>query len=143
MIKSMTGFGQGSATGENFKVRVDLRTVNNRFLDIHTRLPQEVSSLEISLKKQIQAKLKRGRIEMTIAVEQTRQASFEINRPLVAGYLAALSQAKTEFDLQGDTTIELIAKLPGALQVSQNTSNLDDALIAGVSEALGQALNSL
>lgn len=143
MIKSMTGFGQGSATGENFKVRVDLRTVNNRFLDIHTRLPQEVSSLEISLKKQIQAKLKRGRIEMTIAVEQTRQANFEINRPLVAGYLAALSQAKTEFELQGDTTIELIAKLPGALQVSQNTSNLDEALVAGVSEALGQALNSL
>jgi uncharacterized protein (TIGR00255 family) len=143
MIKSMTGFGQGSATGENFKVRVDLRTVNNRFLDIHTRLPQEVSSLEISLKKQIQAKLKRGRIEMTIAVEQTRQANFEINRPLVAGYLAALSQAKTEFNLQGDTTLELIAKLPGALQVSQNTANLDEALIVGVTEALAQALNSL
>jgi uncharacterized protein (TIGR00255 family) len=124
-------------------VRVDLRTVNNRFLDIHTRLPQEVSSLEISLKKQIQAKLKRGRIEMTIAVEQTRQANFEINRPLVAGYLAALSQAKTEFNLQGDTTLELIAKLPGALQVSQNTANLDEALIVGVTEALAQALNSL
>lgn len=143
MIKSMTGFGQGSATGENFKVRVDLRTVNNRFLDVHTRLPQELSSLEMSLKKQIQAKLKRGRIEMTIAVEQTRQANFEINRPLVAGYLAALSQAKTEFNLQGDTTLELIAKLPGALQVSQNTSTLDEALVAGVTEALAQALNSL
>jgi uncharacterized protein (TIGR00255 family) len=143
MIKSMTGFGQGSATGENFKVRVDLRTVNNRFLDVHTRLPQELSSLEISLKKQIQAKLKRGRIEMTIAVEQTRQANFEINRPLVAGYLAALSQAKTEFNLQGETTLELIAKLPGALQVSQNSSTLDETLVAGVTHALAQALISL
>ncbi len=139
----MTGFGQGSATGENFKVRVDLRTVNNRFLDVHTRLPQELSSLEISLKKQIQAKLKRGRIEMTIAVEQTRQANFEINRPLVAGYLAALSQAKTEFNLQGETTLELIAKLPGALQVSQNSSTLDETLVAGVTHALAQALISL
>jgi uncharacterized protein (TIGR00255 family) len=143
MIKSMTGFGQGSAAGENFKVRVDLRTVNNRFLDIHTRLPQELSSLEINLKKQIQTKLSRGRVEMTIAVEQSRQATFEINRPLVSGYLAALSQAKTEFDLQGDVTLELIAKLPGALQVSQNSSNLDEALVAGVTEALGQALESL
>jgi uncharacterized protein (TIGR00255 family) len=143
MIKSMTGFGQGSATGENFKVRVDLRTVNNRFLDVHTRLPQELSSLEMSLKKQIQAKLKRGRIEMTIAVEQTRQANFEINRPLVAGYLAALSQAKTEFNLQGETTLELIAKLPGALQVSQNSSTLDETLVAGVTHALAQALISL
>jgi uncharacterized protein (TIGR00255 family) len=143
MIKSMTGFGQGSINGDNFKVRVDLRTVNNRFLDIHTRLPQELSSLEINLKKQIQAKLKRGRIEMTIAVEQTRQANFEINRPLVSGYLTALSLAKSEFDLQGDVTLELIAKLPGALQISQNTSTLDEALVAGVAEALGQALDSL
>ena len=60
MIKSMTGFGHGSADGEGFKVRVDIRTVNNRFLDVNTRLPQELASLEITLKKQVQAALKRG-----------------------------------------------------------------------------------
>ena len=57
MIKSMTGFGQGSAQGDNFKVRVDIRTVNNRFLDVHVRLPQEFASLELTIKKQVQASL--------------------------------------------------------------------------------------
>src|SRR5256885_5072627 len=126
MIKSMTGFGQGSAGGDNFRVRVDIRTVNNRFLDIHTRLPQELASLEVTLKKQIQGALKRGRVDVTIVVEQMRQATFEINRPLVSGYLTALGGLKTEFGLEGEPSLELIAKLPGALQVSQDTGSLDE-----------------
>lgn len=139
----MTGFGQGSASGSAFKVRVDMRSVNNRFLDIQTRLPQELASLEVTIKKQIQAALRRGRVELTVSVEQLKQASFEINRPLVSGYLAALSQLKSEFGLQDEPSLELIAKLPGALQVSQDSGQLDETLVAGVSEALANALAAL
>jgi uncharacterized protein (TIGR00255 family) len=143
MIKSMTGFGQGSAEGQNFKVRVDIRSVNNRFLDVHMRLPQELASLEVTLKKQIQAALGRGRIDVTILIEQMRQATFEINRPLVAGYLSALADLKDEFKLEGSPSLELIAKLPGALQVSQDTARLDEALVAGIVAAMSQALVTL
>src|ERR1044072_8329863 len=131
MIKSMTGFGQGSAEGTNFKVRVDIRSVNNRFLDVHARLPQEFASLELTIKKQVQASLHRGRIDLTMAVEQMKEATFQINRPLVAGYLSALSEMKQEFGLEGDPSLELIAKLPGALQVSQDVNHLDETLSAG------------
>jgi uncharacterized protein (TIGR00255 family) len=143
MIKSMTGFGQGSAEGDDFRVRVDIRSVNNRFLDLHTRLPQELSSLEVSLKKQVQAAVKRGRVDVTISVEQLKPAAFEINRPLVSGYLSALSELKREFGLEGDPSLELMAKLPGALQVSQDSSALDERLVSGAVSALSQALTSL
>jgi uncharacterized protein (TIGR00255 family) len=143
MIKSMTGFGQGSAEGDNFKVRVDIRSVNNRFLDIHTRLPQELSSLELTIKKQAQAALHRGRVDLTVIVEQMKQATFEINRPLVAGYLTALSDLKQEFGIEGDVSLELIAKLPGAMQVSQDTGSLDEALVSAVVAAVSQALVTL
>jgi uncharacterized protein (TIGR00255 family) len=143
MIKSMTGFGQGSAQGDAFRVRVDVRTVNNRFLDIHTRIPQELASLEMSIKKQVQAALNRGRVDVTISVEQMKQATFEINRPLVSGYLSALSEMKREFGLEGEPSLELIAKLPGALQVSQDSSGLDEAMVAGVAAAVSQALTTL
>ncbi|MEW6129279.1 MAG: YicC/YloC family endoribonuclease [Acidobacteriota bacterium] len=139
----MTGFGQGSASGESFKVRIDIRSVNNRFLDIHLRMPQELSSLEISLKKVIQAKLKRGRVEVTTSIEQMKNATFEINKPLVAGYLAALAKMKSEFNLADEPSLELIAKLQGALQVSQDSNELDETLVAGVIEALENALDSL
>ena len=143
MIKSMTGFGQGSAEGTNFKVRVDIRSVNNRFLDIHARLPQELSSLELTVKKQVQAALHRGRVDLTVTVEQMKQATFEINRPLVAGYLAALGELKQEFGLEGEVSLELIAKLPGAMQVSQDSGRLDEALVAAVVAAVSQALVAL
>ena len=143
MIKSMTGFGQGGAEGQDFKVRADVRTVNNRFLDIHLRIPQEISSLEITLKKQIQAALSRGRVDLTVAIEQMRRAEFVLNRPLVSGYLAALADLKSEFGLDGTPSLELVAKLPGAVQVSQDSSNLAQSLIAGVSTAVARALASL
>ena len=50
-MRSMTGYGRGEASGEGFRVTVELKTVNNRFLDINTRLPSELSSLEGDLKK--------------------------------------------------------------------------------------------
>ena len=143
MIKSMTGFGRGSAQGESFKVHVDMRTVNNRFLDIHTRLPQELASLEVPLKKQIQAALKRGRVDLTVSIDQLKPATFEINRPLVSGYLSALAELKAEFGLVGDPSLELVAKLPGALQVSQDSGELDEALVAGVTKAVSEALVAL
>lgn len=143
MIKSMTGYGQGGAEGHEFRVRAEIRSVNNRFLDVHTRLPQEIASLEITLKKQIQGAVKRGRIDLSLSVEQLSQAQFDINRPLVSGYLTALSQLKNEFGLEGNPSLELVAKLPGALQASQNVASLDEALIGGVVTALSQALAGL
>ena len=143
MIKSMTGFGQGRTEGDDFRIRVDIRSVNNRALDVHTRLPQELSSLEVTLKKQVQAAVKRGRVDVNISVEQLKPATFEINRPLVSGYLTALAELKREFGLEGDPSLELIAKLPGALQVSQDSDSLDEKLVAGAIAALSQALVSL
>src|SRR5256714_7426112 len=143
MIKSMTGFGQGSAEGDAFKVRVDIRSVNNRFLDVHVRLPQEFASLELTVKKQAQAALHRGRVDITIAVEQMKEAAFQINRPMVAGYLAALGEMKREFGLEGEPSLELIAKLPGALQGSQDTGRLDESLVSGVIAAVSQSLVTL
>lgn len=143
MIKSMTGFGQGSAEGDDFRVRVEIRSVNNRAVDVHTRLPQELASLEVTLKKQVQAAVKRGRVDLTVSVEQLKPATFEINRPLVSGYLSALSELKREFALEGDPSLELIAKLSGALQVSQNSGALDENLVSGTVAAVSQALTSL
>jgi uncharacterized protein (TIGR00255 family) len=143
MIKSMTGFGHGSVSGDQLKVHVDLRTVNNRFLDIHARLPQELASHEVPLKKQIQGSLKRGRVDVTLSIEQMTPVQFEINRPLVSGYLQALAELKNEFGLEGSPSLELVAKLPGALQASQDPSQRNEALAATVAAAVSIALASV
>ena len=76
MLKSMTGYGQGTASGENFTVMVDMRSVNHRTLDIHWRAPQDLASLEIPLKKMIQAAVSRGRVDVTINFTQVADVVY-------------------------------------------------------------------
>lgn len=142
MLKSMTGYGQGTASGENFTVTVDLRSVNNRNLDIHWRAPQDLMSLEIPLKKQIQAALSRGRVDVTINFSQTADTAYELNRPLIRGYLAALKTMRDEFGLTGEPDLATIARLPNVL-MAQSSGGLSEAVVQGVEEALTQALTSL
>jgi uncharacterized protein (TIGR00255 family) len=140
-MKSMTGYGRGAADGEGFSVSVDLKTVNNRFLDVHLRLSNELSSLEPSIKKQISSRLSRGRVDVNINLEKTGQASYELNRPLIAGYVTALRELQNEFSIAGELDINLLARLPGALQPARD--GLSDAVVIGIDKALDAALDEL
>lgn len=142
MLKSMTGYGQGSASGETFSVSIDMRTVNNRNLDIHWRAPQELASLEIPLKKQIQAAISRGRVDVTISFSQTNTVEYEINRSLVRGYLEALRTMRDEFGLQGDPDLSTISRLPNVL-IARTAQGLSTEILEGIEQALTQALTSL
>lgn len=143
MIKSMTGYGQGTASGDTFTVTVDLRSVNNRNLDIHWRAPQDLMSLEIPLKKQIQAAVSRGRVDVSITFSQTADAAYELNRPLIRGYLDALRTMRDEFGLAGDADLATIARLPNVLLAPSNNHTLSEAAIQGVEAALTHALTAL
>lgn len=142
MLKSMTGYGQGSASGETFSVSIDMRTVNNRNLDIHWRAPQELASLEIPLKKQIQSAISRGRVDVNISFSQTNTVEYEINRSLVRGYLEALRTMREEFGLQGDPDLSTISRLPNVL-VAKTAQGLSEEVVQGIEQALTQALTSL
>ena len=140
-MKSMTGYGRGSADGETFAVSVDLKTVNNRFLDVHLRLSGELSSLEPNIKRQISSRLSRGRVDVTISFERTSQTAYELNRPLIAGYVNALRDMQKEFSIGGDLDINVLARLPGALQPARD--GLGEEAVAGIEKALATALDEL
>jgi uncharacterized protein (TIGR00255 family) len=140
-MKSMTGFGRGAATGENFSVAVDLKTVNNRFLDVHLRIGAELSSLEAIVKRRIGARLSRGRVDASIAFERTGEVAYELNRPLIAGYITALRAMQQEFKVAGEPDINVLARLPGAMQPVRD--GIHPEMIAGVERAVDEALNEL
>ncbi|MDQ2856281.1 MAG: YicC family protein [Acidobacteriota bacterium] len=140
-MKSMTGYGRSSFVGEDFSVSVDLKTVNNRFLDVHLRLSSEISSLEAMVKRRVNNRLSRGRVDVAITFERTTQVLYELNRPLIAGYVNALRLIQKEFDLPGEPDINIVARLPGALQPGRD--GLDERMVAGVERALDQAVDEL
>jgi len=140
-MKSMTGFGRGTSSGENYAASVELKTVNNRFLDVHLRLASELQSLEAVLKRQISSRLSRGRVDVTLSLERTSEIAYELNRPLIAGYLQALSQLRQEFSLSGEPDLNVIARLPGVLQTAKD--ELDTETQSGIEAALELALTEL
>jgi len=137
----MTGFGRGASSGESYAASVELKTVNNRFLDVHLRLASELQSLEAVLKRQISSRLSRGRVDVTLSLERTSEIAYELNRPLIAGYLQALSQLRQEFSLSGEPDLNVIARLPGVLQTAKD--ELDAETQNGIEAALELALTEL
>ena len=140
-MKSMTGYGKAMVAGDDFSVSVDLKTVNNRFLDIHLRVGSELASLEPSIKKRITSRLSRGRVDVTVSMERVAQIAYEINRPLIAGYVSALRQLQQDFDIGGELDINVIARIPGAVQPARN--GIDDRITGALERALDQALDEL
>jgi len=140
-MKSMTGYGKGMVNGDDFSVSVDLKTVNNRFLDIHLRVGSELSAVESSIKRRISSRLSRGRVDVTISLERTAQVAYELNRPLIAGYVDALKQMKEDFGIGGELDINILARIPGALQPARN--GIDERMTAALDQAVDLALDEL
>lgn len=137
----MTGYGRSSFIGDDFSVSVDLKTVNNRFLDVHLRLSAEITSLEATVKRRVNTRLSRGRVDIAVTFERTRQIQYELNRPLIAGYVNALRTIQQEFELPGEPDINIVARLPGALQPARD--GLEERMVAGVEKAVDLALDEL
>jgi len=137
----MTGYGKGTVNGDDFSVSVDLKTVNNRFLDIHLRVGSELSALETTIKRRISSRLSRGRVDVTVSIERSAQVAYELNRPLIAGYVSALKQMQQDFGIGGDLDINVLARIPGALQPARN--GIDERMIAALEQAVDQALDEL
>ncbi|HQU81723.1 MAG TPA: YicC family protein [Pyrinomonadaceae bacterium] len=140
-MKSMTGFGRGAANGENFAVSVELKTVNNRFLDINLRLSGELQQLETNIKRQITNRLSRGRVEVNLTYERNNEIVYELNRPMIAGYLAAMKQMQDEFSLSGEPDLNVIARLPNVLLPKKD--ELEAEFVKGFEDAVNLALDDL
>ena len=137
----MTGFGRGAVSNENYAVAVEIKTVNNRFLDLNLRLSNELQSLEATLKRLIQSRLSRGRVDVFINHERTGEIVYELNRPLISGYISALKKMQTEFNLTGEPDFNYIARLPNALQ--PKAEDLDEEFTKAVESAVKIALDEL
>lgn len=137
----MTGFGRSTATDDNFSIAVELKTVNNRFLDVNLRLPSELQALESVIKKLIGDRLARGRVEVNLQYDRTESIEYELNRPLISGFLTAMRQMADEFGLSGEPDMNVIARLPNV--VSTKRQEPDAAFLAALEAAFTEALDDL
>lgn len=137
----MTGFGRGTVSAANFSVTVELKTVNNRFMDISIKLPGDLQQLEAVVKRSISNRLSRGRVDVGIQYDRTAEIRYELNRPMIQGFLAALKEMQEEFGLSGEPDLNVLARLPNVMIPRKD--NIDENFTLGVEQALSAALDDL
>ena len=112
MLKSMTGFSRYENQSEDLTCKVEIRSVNNRFIDINTRLPKSLAPLELPLKKMVKTKCARGSFDISIAIEKNgdSEAGLEVNPnlPLATEYLKAFKEIQDGLGLKGEIDINTI-----------------------------------
>jgi uncharacterized protein (TIGR00255 family) len=151
MIKSMTGFASLTEDDETATIAVTIRSVNHRFLDLQLRLPSSLAALESRLRARVQQTIARGRVEVTVSVQQRRTAALdvELNETFLQALDAALNRAREKGFIQGTMTPGDLLRFPQALAIKDRTEDSavgdeqSGALNGRVEEAVAAALESL
>ncbi len=147
MIKSMTGFGSAITSDPAFgEISIDVKSVNNRFLDFSVRLPRELNSIEPRIRDEVKRRLRRGKVDMFIRFvpAEEAQALYNINPTALRHYAAQVKAALAGVDSAGADNIDLgaLLQLPGV--VSPGTVAAEDGpLTQLVITAVHEAVNAL
>lgn len=114
MIKSMTGFGRGEFADGKRNITVEIKSVNHRYSDINIRMSRRYSFVEDYIKKEIKKFAKRGKIEVSIMVENITESDITIrlNEPIAEQYIENLNRLQDQYELDGEVELSLIAGLP-------------------------------
>ena len=114
MVKSMTGYGRAVETVNGREFTVEVRSVNNRYLDCTVKLPRNLSFGEDAVKQAVKTSISRGKVDVFVSVrsEGAQETAVSLNKPMAEGYLAVLRQMRQEYGLAGEITVSMLAGLP-------------------------------
>ena len=117
MIKSMTGYGRAENTLNGCTITVELRSVNNRYLDCNVRIPRLYLFAEESIKSRVQNTISRGKVDVFVTLDNAgaEKVQVSVNKPVADGYYAALKQLAADYDLAGDISVSLLSRFPDVL----------------------------
>mgnify|MGYP001007312765 FL=1 len=141
MIRSMTGYGRAKETIHNRDITIELRSVNNRFLDCTVKIPRVYTFCEDVVRAQVQKAITRGKVDVFITIQSVgaEATTVTVNRDLAAGYVRALHGLAEEYGLRDDISVMGVARFPDVLTVSKAEEDME-SLSADICTVLQQAI---
>ena len=141
MIKSMTGYGSAKGTVDGLEITVELKSVNNRYLDAAVRLPRNFLFAEELIKARVQSHISRGKVDVFVSVDssQAGDMTVKVNEGLLKGYMDAISHIAEEYGLARDMTAMSVSRFPDVLTVEKRELDAE-AIGAGIGEIAERAL---
>jgi len=146
MVRSMTGFGRGEASGESIAVTVEVRSVNHRHLDVALRLPRSLAALELDVRRVVQSRLERGGIDIDVQLTPLAGAAtqrVQVDAALAREYVARARALAMELGLDGAPNLAWLLEQPGVVRLEDPEPIEPAAPWPLLAEALGRALDEL
>ena len=139
MIKSMTGYGSASGSAQGFNISVELKSVNNRFLDTSVRMPRSFMFAEETVKSAVQRHISRGKVDVFVTVDSagTDEVCVKVNEALLKGYVTAVKHIAEEYGLNDDVSAMSVARFPEVLTVEK--ADIDTEAVAAAIGEIGRA----
>ena len=141
MIKSMTGYGRAVQTVNGREFTVEIRSVNNRYLDCTVKLPRSLNFAEEAVKQAVKASISRGKVDVYITVhaENGVEAKVTLNTGVVEGYLAAMNQLAESYPVRNDISVSLLSRMPDVFTVDKPEVD-EEQLLADLMTVVNAAL---
>ncbi|MBI3662531.1 MAG: YicC family protein [Acidobacteria bacterium] len=142
-LKSMTGYAQARVEQEGWALRISLRSVNHRFLDLHLRLPDGFEAFEPRIRQAMRNRVRRGHVDVTLHFEPAGPAAVHVNREIAAAYLSAAEALRKQFNMSAEPDLAAILRLPGVIDSAaalthENSDVLGERITACLEEALAR-----
>lgn len=140
MVMSMTGFGRGEAADANYKVTVEMKSVNHRYLDVSVKMPKKLNVYEAELKNILKEYAKRGKVDIYITYECTSDADVDIeyNPDVAKQYLDTFNEMSKVFGISNDITVSVLGRYPEVI-ITRSVEPEEDELYPLVESAFRQA----
>lgn len=141
LVKSMTGYGRAEQTLHDRKITVELRSVNNRYLDCSVRMPRLYLFAEDAIKTKVQQNISRGKVDVFITLDSSAadRLKVTVNRAVADGYHAALKELASTYNLQDDISVSLLSRFPDVL-LAEKAEEDSEAVAKDICEVLDLAL---
>ena len=143
MVKSMTGYGRAVETINEREFTVELRSVNNRYLDCSVKLPRMLSFAEEAVKQAVKATISRGKVDVfiTVRAEGAQDVQVTLNTAMVEGYLTAMKQMVADYGVRDDISVSMLSRMPEVFTVEKPQVD-EDQLKEDLMQVLHKALEN-
>ena len=141
MIKSMTGYGIAKENIEGLEISVELKSVNNRYLDCSAKLPRGFLFAEDALKSLVGGHISRGKVDVFVSIDVSASDDTEVtvNEALLKSYMTALKHISEEYGISNDMTALSVSRIPEILNVTKKEMD-PEAVKAGILRIAEKAL---
>lgn len=128
MVKSMTGFGRYEAASRDYKISVEIKSVNHRYCDLNVKQPKKFNAFENDIRNIVKQYASRGKIDVYVSFEDYSEEAVSVryNSSVAKGYMDAITRASDEFNIESSITSSMLVRFPDVISIENDEKDANE-----------------